>query len=43
MPAVSENPRLRPFAGERVVARGRSYRRGGSMALVIEAVERETK
>lgn len=39
MPATSQNEKLLPFAGERVVASGKVYERGGSKALLIEKIE----
>jgi hypothetical protein len=39
MPATSQNEKLLPFAGERVVASGRVYERGGSKAMLIEKIE----
>ncbi len=41
MPATSQNDKLLPFAGKRVVASGKEYERGGSKALVIEKIEAE--
>ena len=43
MPAVGQNERLLPFAGERVIAHGQSYVKGGSIGLVIEHIEREAR
>ena len=37
-PAVSQNQRLKPFAGKRVTATGRVYSRGGSTAIVLEKI-----
>ena len=39
MPATGQNEKLLPFAGERVVAHGNLYERGGSKALLIEKIE----
>ena len=39
MPATGQNEKLLPFAGERVVAHGKLYERGGSKALLIEKIE----
>ena len=39
MPATGQNQRLMKFAGGRVIARGKSFERGGSHALVIEGIE----
>ncbi len=41
MPATSQNEKLMPFAGKRVVASGKMYERGGSKALLIEKIEAE--
>lgn len=38
-PAVSQNARLTPYAGKRVIAWGKVYTRGGSTALVIEKIQ----
>jgi hypothetical protein len=37
-PALSQNQRLRPFAGKRVTATGKVYTRGGSTAIVLEKI-----
>ncbi len=39
MPAIGQNPRLMKFAGQRVMATGKLFERGGSHALVIEQIE----
>jgi len=39
MPATGQNPRLMKFAGERVIASGKVFERGGSHAIVIEKIE----
>jgi hypothetical protein len=39
MPSSGQNAKLLPFAGDRVVASGKEYARGGSKALVIETIE----
>jgi hypothetical protein len=39
MPATSQNEKLLPFAGKRVVVSGKLYERGGSKALIIEKIE----
>ena len=39
MPATGQNERLMKLAGQRVIAGGRSFERGGSHALVIEKIE----
>ena len=38
-PSSGQNPKLLPFAGDKVVASGKVYDRGGSKALVIEKIE----
>lgn len=38
-PASGQNPKLLPFAGDKVTATGRIYERGGSKAIVIEKIE----
>ena len=38
-PASGQNPKLLPFAGDKVVASGKVYQRGGSKAIVIEKLE----
>jgi hypothetical protein len=38
-PSSGQNPKLLPFAGDKVTASGRVYRRGGSKAIVIEKIE----
>jgi len=43
MPAVGMNSRLLEFAGDRVVVTGQSYRKGGSLALVIDKIEHEAR
>ena len=42
-PSAGQNKKLMPFAGQNVVASGRSFERGGSKALVIEKIEAESK
>jgi len=39
MPATGQNLRLMQFAGERVIASGKVFVRGGSRAIVIEKIE----
>jgi hypothetical protein len=39
-PSYSQNPRLLPFAGERVTVSGRDYVRNGSHGLVIETISK---
>ncbi len=41
MPAASQNDKLLPFAGQRVVATGKLYVHGGSKALIIEKIDAE--
>ena len=41
MPATSQNEKLLPFAGRRVVATGKVYQHGGSKALLIEKIDAE--
>jgi len=38
-PSLGQNPKLLPFAGDKVVASGKVYQRGGSKAIVIEKIE----
>lgn len=38
-PSSGQNPKLLPFAGDRVTATGKVYERGGSKAIVIEKIE----
>jgi hypothetical protein len=38
-PSSGQNAKLFPFAGDKVVASGKVYDRGGSKALVIEKIE----
>ncbi len=38
-PSSGQNPRLLPFAGDKVTATGKIYERGGSKAMVIEKIE----
>ena len=39
MPASGQNERLMPFAGEKVLLRGKVYEHGGSHALVIDEIK----
>ena len=41
-PSSGQNPKLLPFAGEKVIATGKIYERGGSKAIVIEKIEPQT-
>jgi hypothetical protein len=38
-PSTGQNPKLLPFAGDRVIANAKIYQRGGSKAIVIEKIE----
>ena len=38
-PSSSQNPKLLPFAGDKVVVSGKIYKRGGSQAIVIDKIE----
>src|ERR1700756_2145029 len=38
-PSSGQNPKLLPFAGDKVTASGKVYQRGGSKAIVIEKIE----
>lgn len=38
-PSSGQNSKLLPFAGEKVTASGKVYKRGGSKAIVIEKIE----
>src|SRR5215469_17750475 len=38
-PSSGQNPKLLPYAGDKVRATGRVYQRGGSNAIVIEKIE----
>lgn len=38
-PSSGQNAKLLPFAGDKVVANGRVYDRGGSQAIVIAKIE----
>ena len=39
MPAIGQNAKLLPFAGDFVRATGKIYRRGGSKGIAIEKIE----
>ena len=41
-PSSGQNPKLLPFAGDKVTASGKIYQRGGSKAIVIEKIEAQT-
>jgi hypothetical protein len=38
-PSSGQNPKLLPFAGDKVTAAGKVYERGGSKAIVIEKID----
>lgn len=38
-PSSGQNPKLLPFAGDKVTVTGKVYQRGGSKAIVIEKIE----
>jgi len=38
-PSSGQNSKLLPFAGDKVVASGKVYKRGGSQAMVIDKIE----
>jgi hypothetical protein len=38
-PATWQNPKLLPFPGDKVIADGKVYQRGGSKTIVIEKIE----
>jgi hypothetical protein len=38
-PSTEQNSKLMPFAGQKVVATGKVFKRGGSQALVIDHIE----
>src|SRR5271169_193751 len=38
-PSSGQNPKLLPFAGDKVIASGKVYQRGGSKGIVIEKIE----
>jgi hypothetical protein len=42
-PSAGQNERLLPFAGERVIASGKAWVRGGTHAIVLEKIEAEAK
>ncbi len=41
-PSSGQNPKLLPFAGQKVNATGTLYKRGGSTAIVIDKIEAQT-
>ena len=42
MPSSGQNPKLLPFAGEKVTVTGNVYQRGGSKAIVIDKIASAT-
>lgn len=40
-PSSSQNEKLLPFAGQKVIASGKVFERGGSRAMVIDKIEAE--
>ena len=41
-PSSGQNPKLLPYAGDKVIATGKVYQRGGSKAIVIEKIEAQS-
>ena len=41
-PSSGQNPKLLPFAGDKVTVEGKVYERGGSKAIVISRIERQS-
>jgi len=41
-PSSGQNPKLLPYAGDKVTASGKVYKRGGSKAIVIEKIEAQS-
>lgn len=41
-PSSGQNPKLLPYAGDKVIATGKVLDRGGSKAIVIEKIEAQT-
>ncbi len=41
-PSSGQNPKLLPYAAQKVTVTGKVYERGGSKAIVIEKVEAQT-
>lgn len=41
-PSSGQNPKLLPYAGEKVTATGKVYQRGGSKAIVIEKIDAQS-
>ena len=42
-PSTSQNEKLYPFAGQKVITTGKVFERGGSRAFVIEKIESQTE
>ena len=42
MPSSGQNPKLLPFAGQKVTVTGKIYQRGGSKAIVIDKIASAT-
>src|SRR5713101_2037587 len=41
-PSSGQNPKLLPYAGDKVAVSGKVYKRGGSKAIVIEKIEAQS-
>ena len=41
-PSSGQNPKLLPFAADKVIVTGKVYRRGGSKAIVIDKIEAQS-
>lgn len=41
-PSSGQNPRLLPFAADKVIVTGKVYQRGGSKAIVIDKIETQS-
>jgi hypothetical protein len=41
-PSSGQNPKLLPFAGDKVIASGKVYQGGGSKGIVIEKMEAQS-
>ena len=41
-PSSGQNPRLLPFAADKVIVTGKVYQRGGSKAIVIDKIEAQS-
>jgi type 1 fimbria pilin len=42
-PAIGQNSKLRPYAGQQVTVTGKVYERGGSRAIVIEKIQPQSE